>query len=110
MYRSKIILKGDYRKKKRNFKKFFLKVFLLLIFFCISGSFVLSLLVEHEIKEIKELKYANNYLRKKITVLKNNPQEYEKEIRRRLGYIKEGEKIVIYSERSLRKYKEVADE
>jgi len=68
----------------------------------------MSLLVEHEIKEIKELKYGNQYLRKKIATLRNNPKEYEKEVRRRLGYIKEGEKIVIYSERSLRKYKEVA--
>jgi len=47
---------------------------------------------------MEDLKIKNEKMRQEIKELQSSESNYEELIRRRLGYIKEGEKIFIYYE------------
>jgi len=71
---------------------------LLLILLTTSMYFYLSWRIKKELKEMEDLKIKNEKMRQEIKELQSSESNYEELIRRRLGYIKEGEKIFIYYE------------
>ncbi len=87
----------SYRKKRS--KKFKVLITLLLVWCVVSGILYLgvSWFIAKKVEEIKRLQKENAELRLDIKELKTSSKAYEELIRRKLGYIKDGEKIVIYS-------------
>jgi len=92
-----IIIKPKPKRKKRIRK---LLLFGLLIFVLLTTSmyFYLSWRIKKELKDIEDLKVKNEQIRQEIKQLQSSESNYEELIRRRLGYIKDGEKVFIYYE------------
>lgn len=95
-YQSQIIIKLHKKKKKKK-KKWFIGILLIGFIFTISIYLVLSFMVKREIKEIEEIERENKYLRKEIQKFSNLDIPYEELLRTKYGYIREGEKVIIYS-------------
>ena len=92
-----IIIKPKPRRKKRV-RRLFLFGLLILILLTTSMYFYLSWRIKKELKDIEDLKIKNEQMRQEIKQLQSSESHYEEHIRRRLGYIKDGEKIFIYHE------------
>ncbi len=93
------ILIKPYKKKKKNRFKYVLMGFLF-FGFLLSLSFYLwiSWLVKREASEIEQIKKNNAYLRREIHKYLSSDRYYEEILRTKYGFIKEGEKIFVYSE------------
>lgn len=94
-YQSQIVIKPHKKKKKK--KKWFIGILLIGFIFTFSIYLLLSFMVKREMKTIEEMERENNYLRKEIQKFSNSNIPYEELLRTKYGYIKEGEKIIIYS-------------
>ncbi len=84
------------KRKKKTWRRYFLVIFTFLIFFTVSIYLFLSWLVKKEKTELERLKYENQKIRSEIKKFQSSQEAYEEYIRTRLGYIKDGEKIIIY--------------
>jgi len=69
---------------------------LILVLLTTFMYFYLSWRIKKELKDIEDLKIKNEQIRQEIIQLQSNESNYEELIRRRLGYIRDGEKIFIY--------------
>ena len=92
-----IIIKPKPKRKKR-IRKLLLFGLLILVLLTTSIYFYLSWRIKKELKDIEDLKIKNEQLRQEIKQLQSSESNYEELIRRRLGYIKDGEKVFIYYE------------
>ena len=92
-----IIVKPKPKRKKR-IRKLLLFGLLILVLLTTSMYFYLSWRIKKELKDIEDLKIKNEQLRQEIKQLQSSESYYEELIRRRLGYIKDGEKVFIYYE------------
>ena len=95
-YQPKIIIK-PYQKRKKSWKKVLLGILLVSFVITLSVYLGLSFLVNKEVRNISELRQENNYLKKEIKKLKTSDEAYEEILRTKYGYIKNGEKIIVYS-------------
>uniref|UniRef100_A0A7V5N0A3 Septum formation initiator family protein n=1 Tax=Thermodesulfobacterium geofontis TaxID=1295609 RepID=A0A7V5N0A3_9BACT len=91
-----IVIK-PYKKKRKKRKKWFLGILIIGFIFTLSIYLILSFMVKREMKKIEEIKKENRYYRKEIQKLSNSDMPYEELLRTRYGYIRKGEKIIIYS-------------
>lgn len=90
------------KKKKKRLKRYFLVILTFLIFFTLSLYFLLSWLVKKESGELEKQRLNNQILRSEIKRFQSSNEAYEEYIRTKMGYIKEGEKLIIYSENTKR--------
>lgn len=95
-YQPQIIIK-PYKKRKKRIKKWLIGILIIGFILTLSIYLGLNFIVKRELKEIEEIKKENNYFRKKIQKLSNSNASYEEILRTKYGYIKKGEKIIIYS-------------
>lgn len=92
-----IIIKPYSRKKRKKRLRRFLLLFLsLLVIFTLSFYFLLNWLIKKESEEIEKIKMRNQYLKSEIKKYESSDMAYEELLRVKLGYIQEGEKIIIY--------------
>lgn len=75
-----------------------LVVLSVLVFFTLTIYLLLHWLIKKESKELEKLKLDNQMLRSEIKKYQSSEQAYEELLRTKLGFIKDGEKIIIYSE------------
>uniref|UniRef100_A0A7V6CE91 Septum formation initiator family protein n=1 Tax=Thermodesulfobacterium geofontis TaxID=1295609 RepID=A0A7V6CE91_9BACT len=94
--KSQIIIK-PYKKRRKKRKKWFLGILIIGLVLTLSIYLILSFMVKREMKKIEEIEKENRYYRKEIQKLSNSDMPYEELLRTRYGYIKKGEKIIIYS-------------
>jgi cell division protein FtsB len=92
-----IIIKPKPKRKKRV-RKLLLFGLLILVLLITSMYFYLSWRIKKELKDIEDLRIKNEQIRQEIKQLQSSESNYEELIRRRLGYIKDGEKVFIYYE------------
>jgi cell division protein FtsB len=90
-----IIIKPKPKRKKR-IRRLLLFGLLILVLLTTFMYFYLSWRIKKELKDIEDLKIKNEQIRQEITQLQSSESNYEELIRRRLGYIRDGEKIFIY--------------
>jgi len=90
-----IIIKPKPKRKKR-IRRLLLFGLLILVLLTTFMYFYLSWRIKKELKDIEDLKIKNEQIRQEIIQLQSNESNYEELIRRRLGYIRDGEKIFIY--------------
>lgn len=95
-YQPQIVIKPK-RKKRRKRKKWFLAILLIAVFLTFSIYLGLSFMVKREMNKIEEIEKENRYLREKIQKFSTSDIPYEELLRTKYGYIKRGEKIIIYS-------------
>jgi len=95
-YQPQIVIKPK-RKKRKKRKRWFLAVLLIAVFLTISIYLGLNFMIKREMKEIEEIRKENSYFKKEIQKLSNSDTPYEEILRTKYGYIKKGEKIIIYS-------------
>jgi len=107
-YQSQIIIK-PYKKKRKKKRKWFIGILLIGIIFTISIYLVLNFMVKREMRQIEEIEKENRYLRKEIQKLSSSDVPYEELLRTKYGYIKEGEKIIIYSPYYYKRQTEVGE-
>ena len=69
---------------------------LILVLLTTFMYFYFSWRIKKELKDIEDLKIKNEQIRQEIKQLQSSESNYEELIRRRLGYIRDGEKIFIY--------------
>ncbi len=95
-YQPQIIIKPSYKKKKKKKKLLggVLLISIILAFFIYLG---LNFMIRREIRKIEDIKRENKYLRKRIQKLSSSDIPYEELLRTKYGYIKKGEKLIIYS-------------
>lgn len=93
---TKILIK-PYKKKRKKRKKWFIGILIIGTILTLSLYLVLSFMVKREMKKIEEIEKENRYYRKEIQKLSNSDMPYEEILRTKYGYIKKGEKIIIYS-------------
>jgi len=94
--KSQIIIR-PYKKKRKKRKKWFLGILIIGVILTFSIYLILSFMVKREMKKIEEIKKENRYYRKEIQKLSNSDIPYEELLRTRYGYIRKGEKVIIYS-------------
>jgi len=92
-----VIIKPKPKKKKR-IRRFLLFGLLILVLLTTFMYFYFSWRIKKELKDIEDLKIKNEQIRQEIKQLQSSESNYEELIRRRLGYIRDGEKIFIYYE------------
>lgn len=98
---SVIILKPYPKKKKRKkLKKILLTVMVVMIGLGFSFFLFLNYLIKKEIKEIEKLRGENLYYEETIKKITSSDEVYEEILRTKYGYIKPGEKIIIYLSKS----------
>ncbi|MFZ8831546.1 MAG: FtsB family cell division protein [Thermodesulfobacteriaceae bacterium] len=90
-----VIIKPKPKKKKR-IRRFLLFGLLILVLLTTFMYFYFSWRIKKELKDIEDLKIKNEQIRQEIKQLQSSESNYEELIRRRLGYIRDGEKIFIY--------------
>ncbi len=95
---AKPILIKPKSKRKRKIRRIFLLGILILLILTSGLYFYLGWKIKKELKEIEELKLKNEQIRQEIKLLQSSESYYEELIRRRLGYIRDGEKIFVYFE------------
>lgn len=92
-----IVIKPYSRKrKKKGWRRYFIVILTFFIFFTVSVYLFLSWLIKKEKTELERLRYENQKLRSEIKRFQSSQEAYEEYIRTRLGYIRDGEKIIIY--------------
>ncbi|MFN3406151.1 MAG: FtsB family cell division protein [Caldimicrobium sp.] len=91
------------RKKKKKIKRYALFFFVFLIFLTLSTYLFLSWMIKRESKELERIQTENQRLRSEIKKYQNSDKTYEEFLRVQMGYIEEGEKIIIYADK---KYKQ----
>jgi len=98
MFRKQEIIIKPRKKKKKRLRR--ILVFLLAgsLFFAISIYFFLSWMIKKEAEEIQKIKSKNEILRSQIKQYQSSDEAYEELLRTKLGYIRDGEKIIIYKE------------
>ncbi len=100
----------SYRKKKKKSRFRYVLVGILFFCFFISLTFYLwiSWLVKREVSDIEKIRKENTYLKKEIQKYLSSDKYYEEILRTKYGFIKNGEKIFIYSEPLFKKSMEEA--
>ncbi|MEZ0343348.1 MAG: septum formation initiator family protein [Caldimicrobium sp.] len=98
MPRSREIIIRPYSKKRRKkrLRRFFLFFLSVLVVFTLSLYFFLNWLIKKENEEVEKLKTKNQSLRSEIKKYESSDEAYEELLRVKMGYIKDGEKIIIY--------------
>ncbi|WP_028841121.1 FtsB family cell division protein [Thermodesulfobacterium hveragerdense] len=92
-----IYIKPYAKKKKSRFKKVFFTLLLVLLGLTCSVFLTLNFLIKKEMEEVEKLKRENVYYEGEIKRLTSSDEPYEEILRTKYGYIKEGERIIIYS-------------
>ncbi len=108
-YQPQIVIKPSYKKKK-NKKKLFgsvLFIGIILAFFIYLG---LNFMIRSEIKKIEDIRKENKYLKESIQELSSSDIPYEELLRTKYGYIKKGEKLIIYSPYYYKKHERRVEE
>ncbi|PMP66720.1 MAG: hypothetical protein C0190_04990 [Thermodesulfobacterium geofontis] len=95
--RETTILIKPYKKKRKKRKKLFIGILIIGAILTFSLYLILSFMVKRELKKIEEIEKENKYYRKEIQKLSNSDIPYEEILRTKYGYIKKGEKVIIYS-------------
>jgi len=98
MFRKQEIIIKPRKKKKKRLRR--ILVFLLAgsLFFAISIYLFLSWMIKKEAEEIQKIKSKNEILKSQIKRYQSSDEAYEELLRTKLGYIRDGEKIIIYKE------------
>ncbi len=98
MLKSREIIIRPYSKKKRKkrLRRFFLFFLSILIVFTLSIYFFLNWLIKKESEEVEKLRMKNQSLKSEIKKFESSDQAYEELLRVKMGYIRDGEKIIIY--------------
>ncbi len=98
MPRSREIIIRPYSKKRRKkrLRRLFLFFLSVLVVFTLSLYFFLNWLIKKENEEVEKLKTKNQSLRSEIKKYESSDEAYEELLRVKMGYIKDGEKIIIY--------------
>ncbi len=91
-----IVIK-PYKKKVKKKRKLIIGILFICLILSISIYLFLSWIVKKEYKELERLKKENSFLKREIKELVSSNSSYEKILRTKYGFIKEGEKIIIYS-------------
>ncbi|WP_038056891.1 FtsB family cell division protein [Thermodesulfobacterium hydrogeniphilum] len=99
-YQPHIIIKPYKKKKRSKIKKFLLGILVISFILTLSVYIGLNFLIKSQVKNIEELKQENNYLKKEIQKFSSSDKAYDEILRTKYGYIKDGEKIIIYSRTS----------
>lgn len=93
-----IIIKPYKKRVKRSRKKLLIGILFIFLILSLSIYLFLSWMIKKEYKELEKLKRENSFLKKEIKELVSSNSSYERILRTKYGFIKDGEKIVIYSE------------
>ena len=102
--RSEIIVRPYKRKKKKSrFRYVLMGLFLFGFFVSLSLYLWISWLVKKESADIEKIKKENSYLKREIQKCLSSDKYYEEILRTRYGFIRDGEKLFIYSEPLLKK-------
>lgn len=98
MPKSREIIIKPYSKKRRKkrLRRFFLFFLSVLLIFTLSLYFFLNWLIKRENEEVEKLKLQNQYLKSEIKKYEGSDEAYEELLRVKMGYIKNGEKVIIY--------------
>ncbi|MFN3504746.1 MAG: FtsB family cell division protein [Caldimicrobium sp.] len=88
------------RKKRRKIKRIALFVLFVLIFVTISTYLFLSWMIQRESKELERIQIENQRLRTEIKKYQSSDRAYEEFLRVQMGYIEEGEKIILYKDKT----------
>ncbi|MCS7199710.1 MAG: septum formation initiator family protein [Caldimicrobium sp.] len=86
------------RSKKKRLKKILLVVLSVLVFFSLMVYLLLHWMIKKEGRELEKLRMENQILRSEIKRFQSSDEAYEELLRTKMGYIKEGEKLIIYSD------------
>ncbi|HAA84302.1 MAG: Septum formation initiator [Thermodesulfobacterium sp. 37_54] len=92
-----IYIKPYAKKKKSRFKKVFFTLLLIFLGLTCAVFLTLNFLIKKEMEEVERVKRENVYYEGEIKRLTSSDEPYEEILRTKYGYIKEGEKIIIYS-------------
>ncbi|MFN3567573.1 MAG: FtsB family cell division protein [Caldimicrobium sp.] len=90
------------RKKKKKFKRYAIFFLFFLLFLTLSIYLFLNWMIKKESEELEMIQKENQRLRSKIKKYQSSDTAYEEFLRVMMGYIGEGEKIIIYADK---KYK-----
>lgn len=67
-----------------------------LVFFSLMVYLLLHWMIKKEGRELEKLRMENQILRSEIKRFQSSEEAYEELLRTKMGYIKEGEKLIIY--------------
>ncbi len=95
-YQPQIVIK-PYKKRRKKIRKWLIGILIIGFILTLSIYLGLNFMVKREMKEIEEIRKENSYFKKEIQKLSNSDTPYEEILRTKYGYIKKGEKIIIYS-------------
>jgi cell division protein FtsB len=101
--RSELIIRPYRKKKKSRFRYILMGLFLFCFVISLSLYLWISWIVKKESVDVEKIKKENSYLRREIQKYLSSDKYYEEILRTRYGFIKDGEKIFVYSEPLLKK-------
>jgi cell division protein FtsB len=94
---SQIIIKPySKRKKKKRLRRILLGMLTALVFVILTIYIFLSWLIKKEGKELEKLRSENQILKTEIKKFQSSDLAYEEFLRVKMGYIKNGEKVIQY--------------
>jgi len=97
MARQKEILIRPYqRKKKKRVKRILLLGLTILVLFTVTFYLFLNWVIKKETSELEKIRTKNQSLKSEIKRFQSSKEAYEELLRVRMGYIREGEKIINY--------------
>ncbi len=84
------------RKKRKKYRRILLFSLFIFLFFTLGAYLFLSWLIKKESKDLEKIRLENQKLRGEIKKFQSSDKAYEEVLRVKMGYIAEGEKIIIY--------------
>ncbi|MFN3920964.1 MAG: FtsB family cell division protein [Caldimicrobium sp.] len=96
-FKPKIVLTPYHkRKKKKKYKRIFIFILFFFVFFALGAYFLLSWIIRKESKDLERLRLENQKLKTEVREFQSSDKAYEEYLRVKMGYIAEGEKIILY--------------
>ncbi len=85
-------------KRKRKFPKVFLWTWGLLGVIGLLGAGGLEWYYSHTLKRVSQLQEETQKLTQEIEALKKDPRRYEEIARKKYGYVKDNERLILFKE------------
>lgn len=100
MFRKKEIIIKPRKKKKKRLRRILVFMLAGSLLVAISIYLFLSWMIKKEAEEIQKIKSRNEILKSQIKRFQSSDEAYEELLRTKLGYIRDGEKIIVYKEKN----------
>lgn len=91
-----VITPYNKRKRRRKYKRIFMVVIFVFVFITLGAYLFLSWLIKKESKDLEKIRLENQKLRTEVREFQSSDKAYEEFLRVKMGYIAEGEKIILY--------------